>query len=690
MKKTKKSTKLSTKHGTERYQSRIQNIGDIDSKLKHIQRVGYDMNCYFGDFYKYLYGKNSNNNGIIVYEDILYIFDKSFRFLITTYPVPEKFVPTKKYFLSSTKRNIIDNISDYLNKSIVINYFNKKVSAQLLNMEIMFNNAYFSAITSSGELLNFSFDDIYDIVLSKNQQLFYFPFRNSSISESLASYFLKKDVTISLNGVSINAKILNYIKVDNNIWFRIIEKDTISFINSADIYDIKIYRPNTPNTITNSKSNDNLYLLKKKYYKSFIRLNAILATENNLEYIANKFNFFELENHDVIHSTLGNGKIAHFIFNTVIVDFDNGESKCFTFPDCFENNLLTIPCSNVVTPFIKEKIENYITNLDFEKNKLNKWILDIEPKIRLEEIGFSLSIATSYEEINCLIEEKSKIERKLYSKSNIGKPKALSNFNNNDLVITTQIEDLKNKNKQKAFISSFLGKDVVIFCRERRFKAKVLNEIYINQDLWIRIKVASNYEFIKVSDIYDIRLAIDYINLNDRIFPGFSRLNSLKRKIYSSTILICELKTLVNNLNLIANQFNLLGIKNISVELKGFGYGTISYFIDDNIFVDFKSGLTRIFTFPYCFYENNLILNTSKNKSKVSQAQIDNTKNTYEQQIKYHKNALELYKIRYRIEELKFKLSNCEDGMLDKLLEEKYSLEKKYYKQKLKHDKRNI
>ena len=395
-----------------------------------------------------------------------------------------------------------------------------------------------------------------------------------------------------------------------------------------------------------------------------------------------------MENHDVIHSTLGNGKIAHFIFNTVIVDFDNGESKCFTFPDCFENNLLTIPCSNVVTPFIKEKIENYITNLDFEKNKLNKWILDIEPKIRLEEISFSLSIATSYEEINCLIDEKSKIERKLYSKSNIGNPKALSNFNNNDLVITTQIEDLKNKNKQKSFITSFLGKNVIIFCRERRFKAKVLNGIYINQDLWIRIKVASNYEFIKVSDIYDIRLAIDYINLNDKIFSGLERLNSLKRKIYSSTILICELNTLINNLDLIASKFNLLGIKNISVELKGFGYGTISYFIDDNIFVDFKSGLTRIFTFPYCFYENNLILNTSKNKSKVSQAQIDNTKNTYEQQIKYHKNALELYKIRYRIEELKFKLSNCEDGMLDKLLEEKYSLEKKYYKQKLKHDKR--
>lgn len=683
MKKTKKSTKLSTKHGTERYKSRIQDIGDIDSKLKHIQRVGYDMNCYFGDFYKYLYGKNSNKNNIIVYEDILYVFDRSLKFLITTYPVPEKFVPTKKYFLSAPKRNIINNISNYLNKSIIINYFNKKVSAQLLNMEIVFNNAYFTAITSSGELLNFSFDDIYDIVLSKNQQLFYFPFRNSLICDSLTNYFLKKDVKIFLNGASINARILNYIKIDNNIWFRIIEKDTISFINSTDIFDIKIYRPNTPNTFANSKSNDNLYLLKEKYYKYFIRLNSILATQNNLEYIVHKFNFYELENRNVYHPNFGNGKIANFIFNTIIVDFENGTSQCFTFPDCFENNVLILPCSDIIIPIIQNKIQNYYVHLDLEKNKLNNWLLNIKPTIRLEEISFSLSIATSYEEINCLIDEKSKIEKTLYNKSNIGKPKALSNLNNNDF-ITTQIKDLKNKDMQKSFITSFLGKNVIIFCKERRFKAKVLNAIYINQDLWIRIQISSNYEFIKVDDIYDIRLAIDYINLNDKIFPGFERLNSLKRKIYSSTILICELNTLINNLNLIANKFNLLGIKNVSVELKDFGHGSISYFINDNIFVDFENGTTRIFTFPYCFYENNLILNVSKNKSKVSKVQIDNAKNTYEQQIKYHKDVLEMYKIKYRIEDLKFKLNYCENDMIEALLEEKYSLEKKYYKQKLK------
>lgn len=103
---------------------------------------------------------------------------------------------------------------------------------------------------------------------------------------------------------------------------------------------------------------------------------------------------------------------------------------------------------------------------------MNKWILYIEPKIKLEEISFSLSSASSFEEIDCLIEEKSKIERKLYSKSNIGKPKALSNFNNNDLVITTQIEDLKNKNKQKSFITSFLGKMLLYFVEKEDLRQK--------------------------------------------------------------------------------------------------------------------------------------------------------------------------------------------------------------------------
>ncbi len=686
MRKTKKSTKLSTKHGAERYHSRIQNVGDIDSKLKHIKKIGHNMDCYFGDFYKYLYGKNAKSNNLIVYEDNLYIFDKTFNFLITTYPVPDKFIPTKKYFLSSTKRNIIENISDYINKVIVINYFNKKVTAKLLNMEIIFNNAYFTAITSNGELLEFSFDDIYDFVLSKNPRTDKYSFQNLALSETLAKFYLKKDVIIYINGAYIKAKILNKFKINNELWLRIIENDSISFINSSDIYDIKVYNSKTVNNITNSENKENLYLLKKKYYKFVLRLNEIITVNQNIKYIAEHFNVYELKNQNIVHSTLGNGKISNFIFDTVIVDFDNGESESFIFPDCFENNLLKLTCLDARSLISNSKMESYILSLNSEKDKLEKWLLNIEPQMKLEEINFELTRVKSVDEIDCLIDEKGKIERHLnkYSSKNSN---SICAQTTSDKKITNpvikQIKDLKFKNLQEPFIDLFLNKEVIIFCKERKFKTKILNKLYINKDLWIRVKSSSSFEFIKVSDIYDIKLSLDYITEKDVIYPRLERLNHLRRKINSTIILVCELESLVQNLDMIANKLYVLGVKNIPINSPSFGRGILSNFIENQIIVDFANGFTKIFTFPYCFYTDILALNTTRRKSKIAEEQLENAKNSYLTELEYHKNVLELTKIKYNLEEVSIALSNCEDGMYEKLLKKKCALEKKYYKKKL-------
>ncbi len=686
MRKTKKSTKLSTKHGAERYHSRIQNVGDIDSKLKHIKKIGHNMDCYFGDFYKYLYGKNAKSNNLIVYEDNLYIFDKTFNFLITTYPVPDKFIPTKKYFLSSTKRNIIENISDYINKVIVINYFNKKVTAKLLNMEIIFNNAYFTAITSNGELLEFSFDDIYDFVLSKNPRTDKYSFQNLALSETLAKFYLKKDVIIYINGAYIKAKILNKFKINNELWLRIIENDSISFINSSDIYDIKVYNSKTVNNITNSENKENLYLLKKKYYKFVLRLNEIITVNQNIKYIAEHFNVYELKNQNIVHSTLGNGKISNFIFDTVIVDFDNGESESFIFPDCFENNLLKLTCLDARSLISNSKMESYILSLNSEKDKLEKWLLNIEPQMKLEEINFELTRVKSVDEIDCLIDEKGKIERHLnkYSSKNSN---SICAQTTSDKKITNpvikQIKDLKFKNLQEPFIDLFLNKEVIIFCKERKFKTKILNKLYINKDLWIRVKSSSSFEFIKVSDIYDIKLSLDYITEKDVIYPRLERLNHLRRKINSTIILVCELESLVQNLDMIANKLYVLGVKNIPINSPSFGRGILSNFIENQIIVDFANGFTKIFTFPYCFYTDILALNTTRRKSKIAEEQLENAKNSYLTELEYHKNVLELTKIKYNLEEVSIALSNCEDGMYERLLKKKCALEKKYYKKKL-------
>ena len=686
MKKTKKSTKLSTKHGVDRYHSRIQNIGDIDSKLKHIKKVGHSMDCYFGDFYKYLYGKNAKNNNLIVFEDNLYIFDRTFNFLITTYPVPEKFIPTRKYFLSTTKKNIIDNIADYINKVIVINYFNKKVTAKLLDMEIMFNNAYFTAITLNGELLKFSVDDIYDFVLSKNPQADKYSFQNLALSEALANFYLKKDVTIYINGADITAKILNKFKTNNEIWLRIIENNSVSFINSSDIYDIKILDSQTVNNITNREEKTNLFLLKKKYYKYIIRLNEIITINKNIKYIAEHFNVYDLKNRNIVHSTLGSGKISLFISDTIIVDFDNGESECFAFPDCFENNLIKLTSQDSCGQISNREIENYLLNLNPEKDKLEKWLLNIRPQMRLEEINFKLTNVKNDSEIDCLIDEKEKIEKQLHKNnpktSNSIGTQTKSNTKNINFAIK-QIEDLKFKNLQEPFIDLFLNKEVIIFCKERKFKTKILNKLYINKDLWIRVKSSSSFEFIKVSDIYDIKLSLDYITEKDVIYPRFERLCHLRRKINSTTILVCELETLVQNLDIIANKLYVLGVRNLSVSSPSFEKGNLSYFIEKNIIVDFTNGFTKIFTFPYCFYTGSLALNGTRKRSKVTEEQIENAKISYLTELEYHKNVLELTKIKYNLEEVSIALSNCEDGMYERLLKKKYALEKEYFKKKL-------
>ena len=306
--------------------------------------------------------------------------------------------------------------------------------------------------------------------------------------------------------------------------------------------------------------------------------------------------------------------------------------------------------------------------------------------MRLEEINFKLTNVKNDSEIDYLIDEKEKAEKQLHKNnpkaSNSIDTQTKSNKENINLAIK-QIEDLKFKNLQEPFIDLFLNKEVIIFCKERKFKTKILNKLYINKDLWIRVKSSSSFEFIKVSDIYDIKLSLDYITEKDVIYPRFERLCHLRRKINSTTILVCELETLVQNLDIIANKLYVLGVRNLSVSSPSFEKGNLSYFIEKNIIVDFTNGFTKIFTFPYCFYTDILALNTTRRKSKIAEEQLENAKNSYLTELEYHKNVLELTKIKYNLEEVSIALSNCEDGMYERLLKKKYALEKEYFKKKL-------
>lgn len=87
-----------TKHGIKRLKQRNKNqcrngIANIAKKCGKTKR-------YFdGEFYEYLLTKSSRDCIVKAYKNDIYIYARTSKKLITTYPVPKKFIPTEQYLL---------------------------------------------------------------------------------------------------------------------------------------------------------------------------------------------------------------------------------------------------------------------------------------------------------------------------------------------------------------------------------------------------------------------------------------------------------------------------------------------------------------------------------------------------------------------------------------------------------------
>ena len=154
----------------------------------------------------------------------------------------------------------------------------------------------------------------------------------------------------------------------------------------------------------------------------------------------------------------------------------------------------------------------------------------------------------------------------------------------------------------------------------------------------------------------------------------------------SSSIMVFEMESLIQNLNILSKKFNILGVKNVPVFHKSLGKGKISYFIRNTIIVDFDNGTTKEFTFPNCFDDNILVLNTSQRKPIIAPSQLTNTKNAYLEQLNHHQHLLELLTIQYQIEKLNIKLHKFKVEDYENIIKEKCSLEKDFLEKRLKYN----
>ena len=86
-----------TEHGKMRLKERVLPEQNVNSFVRLVLRNGKNRSNYNGAFYLYLLSKTHGNKKIKVYEDNVYIFNRNTNKLVTTFPVPRKYLPLKKY-----------------------------------------------------------------------------------------------------------------------------------------------------------------------------------------------------------------------------------------------------------------------------------------------------------------------------------------------------------------------------------------------------------------------------------------------------------------------------------------------------------------------------------------------------------------------------------------------------------------
>lgn len=111
-----------TKHGKRRLKERLNIFNAYAMEMKASKVNGKRIYNYEGKFFYYL---NSKNNGEIrVYKENVFLFGRGRRSkkLITVFPVPKKFLPTKDYEIKE----------DILNKVLKINKLEGQIIEVLL------------------------------------------------------------------------------------------------------------------------------------------------------------------------------------------------------------------------------------------------------------------------------------------------------------------------------------------------------------------------------------------------------------------------------------------------------------------------------------------------------------------------------------------------------------------------------
>lgn len=113
-----------TQHGKLRVKERTNTYkrGSTLSRLAY--QNGKTKNYYQGKFRQYLISKSARKAKIKVYKDNIYIFSKNTKRLITTYSIPQKYLPVEQYEITKELIDLSNKIKMLTSSSVIVTYKN--------------------------------------------------------------------------------------------------------------------------------------------------------------------------------------------------------------------------------------------------------------------------------------------------------------------------------------------------------------------------------------------------------------------------------------------------------------------------------------------------------------------------------------------------------------------------------------
>lgn len=116
-----------TKHGKIRIEERLGKEFNNKNLLKAVFKYGYPKEFFSPEFYRYLNNKSKKGSHIKVYNGFVFIISKSKNTLITTYPIPERFLPIENHLINPGKSKLLYFPYNFMNKDVSIILKDKQI-----------------------------------------------------------------------------------------------------------------------------------------------------------------------------------------------------------------------------------------------------------------------------------------------------------------------------------------------------------------------------------------------------------------------------------------------------------------------------------------------------------------------------------------------------------------------------------